>query len=36
MLFAWIDDVGVILLVFAVMIAFVAILVVLDLKKRGL
>jgi hypothetical protein len=37
MLFAWMgDDVEAILLVFAVMIAFVAILVVLDLKQRGL
>jgi hypothetical protein len=37
MLFAWMgDDVEAILLVFAVMIAFVAIVVVLDLKQRGL
>jgi hypothetical protein len=36
MLFAWIDDVEAILLVFAVMIAFVAIVVVLDLKRRKL
>ena len=35
--FAWMgDDVEAILLVFAVMIAFVAIVVVLDLKQRGL
>ena len=37
MLFAWMgDDVQAILLAFAVMIAFVAIVVVLDLKQRGL
>ena len=37
MLFAWIgDDVEDILFAFAVMIAFVAIVVVLDLKQRGL
>jgi hypothetical protein len=37
MLFAWMgDDVEAILLVFAVMIAVVAIVVVLDLKQRGL
>jgi hypothetical protein len=37
MLFAWMgDDVEAILLVFAVMVAFVAIVVVLDLKLRGL
>ena len=37
MLFAWMgDDVKAILLVFAVMVAFVAIVVVLDLKRRGL
>jgi len=37
MLFAWMgDDVKTILLVFAVMVAFVAIIVVLDLKLRGL
>jgi hypothetical protein len=36
-LFAWMgNDVEAILLAFAVMIAFVAILVVLDLKQRGL
>ena len=37
MLFAWMgDDVEAILLAFAVMVAFVAIVVVLDLKLRGL
>jgi hypothetical protein len=37
MLFAWIgDDVEAILLVFAVVVAFVSIVVVLDLKLRGL
>jgi hypothetical protein len=37
MLFAWMgDDVKAILLVFAVMVALVAIIVVLDLKQRGL
>ena len=37
MLFAWMgDDVEAILLVFAVMVAFVAIVVVLDLNLRGL
>jgi hypothetical protein len=37
MLFAWMgDDVEAILLVFAVTVAFVAIVVVLDLKLRGL
>ena len=37
MLFAWMgDDVEAILLVFAVMVTFVAIVVVLDLKLRGL
>ena len=37
MLFAWMgDDVEAILLVFAVMIAFVPIVVVLDQKQRGL
>ena len=37
MLFAWMgDDVEAILLVFAVMVALVAIIVVLDLKQRGL
>jgi len=37
MLFAWMgDDVEAILLLFAVMVAFVAIVVVLDLKLRGL
>jgi hypothetical protein len=37
MLFAWMgDDVEAILLVFAVMVAFVAIIVVFDLKLRGL
>ena len=37
MLFAWMgDDVEAILLVFPVMIAFVAIVVVLDQKQRGL
>ena len=37
MLFAWMgNDVEAILLVFAVVVAFVAIVVVLDLKLRGL
>jgi hypothetical protein len=37
MLFAWMgDDVEAILLVFAVVVAFVSIVVVLDLKLRGL
>ena len=37
MLFAWLgDDVEAILFAFAVMVAFVAIVVVLDLKQRGL
>ena len=37
MLFAWMgDDVEAILLVFAVTVAFVAFVVVLDLKLRGL
>jgi hypothetical protein len=37
MLFAWMgDDVNAILLVFAVMVALVAIIVVLALKQRGL
>ena len=37
MLFAWMgDDVEAILLVLAVMVAFVTIVVVLDLKQRGL